>query len=524
MSDTYDHEPSLPWELDPEEATGLPEEPMAELTKEQQAFLDAVADAEPGALIALTGEGGAGKTYVLARMASAHLARMAVKEEEEAVPRLGRDQAPLVVFACPTHQARNVLKDELEAAGCDAQVTTVASLLKKAPDRSRPPTGDVLRQTFISNGGDPLPPGTILVLDEVSMDSVADVAALRALNKAGVTVLSGDPAQLPPVEGESIWQALAKTEAAGKATHYHLTQNLRARSPDLVSYINEIRRTGALPAHAPAEVVTIYRNRRQFHEALLVCLNEGGPSRVAALAYRNDTVNRTADVVRAAYGYRPGYAVDGEVLRVNGAMSVLDWRTEYERLKYEEGMSQEDAFRQASENVRDRQIQTGDLMVVLKAGEPKPYSVAWAPGQAMQQVCLVRMLTGAFEGEERRLPLARLGNPQDVKDLLEACRLTIKQAVDGVANQYTSEIDRDFRTGHLPPAGKLWGEYFYKVQDKFCLAQNAASMTIHKAQGSGRDHVFVDWVDLAGDEADQLRYTACSRARQHLHILVGGAP
>lgn len=522
MSDPYDFEPPLPWESDPKEQYNpvpfVPEAP----TPEQQAFLEAVTAGAPGALIALTGEGGAGKTWVLARMAVAHQEWCAMVQES--APAGTFTEPPPVIFACPTHQARNVLQEELAAAGCDVKVTTVASLLRKAPDRSRPPSGDVLRQNFLSGGGDPFPAGTVLVLDEVSMDSVGDVLSLRALNKEGITVLSGDPAQLPPVEGESVWQALAKTEAAGKAAHYHLTQNLRAKSQDLVSYINEIRRTGTLPAHVPAEAVTIYRDRQQFHEALLACLKETGPSRVAALAFRNATVNRTADVVRAAYGYRPGYAVEGEILRVNGAMSVLDWRTEYERLKYEEGLSQEDAFRQATENVRDRQIQVGDLMQVLKAGEPKPYTVAWAPGLAMQQVCLVRMLTGAFIYEQRRLPLAMLGNPQDVKNLLEACVVTIRQAVDGVENQYTAQIERDSRTGRLPPAGKLWGDYFYKVRDAFCLTQNAASLTVHKAQGSGRDNIFVDWLDLAGDNAEELRYTAASRARQHLHIYIGNTP
>jgi AAA domain-containing protein/UvrD-like helicase family protein len=504
--------PPLPWEMDPPDPDytrdlgpllreALAPAPSPTLTAQQQKFLNLATSWQTVGLriIVLQGEGGSGKTFVLSRLAQ---------------------QVPDMLFVAPTHQARNVLFEELCNAGLeDPQTTTVASLLGKVPDRGRPPAGDVLELNFCMAAGEPFDPGTVIVVDEASMVDLSDIRIIAARNKRGLTILSGDPYQLPPVQGTAAWDALEKTIVAGEGAKVVLDRNLRSEEPDLTDWINEVRRTGQLP-EKPCSQVTYYKDRKTWHEALKQTLEEHGAHNVIALAYTNASVNATAAVVRGSSGYPEHQAATGEILRIAGTYGFLDWREEFQRLS--RTMDRDQAFKEASARVKSHQLQTGDLVEVLHAFDPTPYSVGWAFGRPWRQPVKVRILTGNFRDGEVTLYLAEIGNPAPLKALLEEVRDVIFKVMDDETKDPRALFIRNpAYDDPKPTMGQLWGKHFYGVREAFCIVTNAAVLTVHKAQGSGRQHVFIDWNDISGPEARELKYTAVSRARQTLHILKG---
>lgn len=481
---------------------GETEPQVVTLTTKQQGFMNlATGYKEAGIrILVLQGEGGSGKTFVLAQLART------VKD---------------MVFCAPTHQARNVLFENLVAAGLENPiVTTVAALLGKVPDKSRPPGGDVLELNFIYAGGGDVfsPEGIVLVADEASMIDLPDIKALAARNRNGLTILSGDPYQLPPVQGTAAWDALENTIAAGQGAKVVLDRNMRSEEPDLTAWINEVRRTGELPTE-PCAHVTYYTSRQLWHEAIRRHVQERGARNVIALAYTNASVNATAALVRNAEGYPEHQAIEGEVLRINSTHAFLDWHEVYRQL-LRENYSRDEAFQMAGARVRRHQLQTGDLIEVLEAYDPVPCRLGWAFKAPWRQEVRARILTGEFQGQDCTLHLAELGNLDPVKGLLEECRDVINLVLAGERKDPRAlSICNPNLGDQIPSNGQLWGKHFYGARDMFCLASNAVALTVHRAQGSGRDVVFIDWSDISGPEARQLKYTAVSRARQQLHIL-----
>lgn len=100
--------------------------------------------------------------------------------------------------------------------------------------------------------------------------------------------------------------------------------------------------------------------------------------------------------------------------------------------------------------------------------------------------------------------------------------IAIKRALIGKARTLCAEVDPI--TGHpVHNRHEVWQEY-YDFINSFCYVNYSYAMTIHKAQGSTIDNVYVvekdinicDW-DVV--QRNKLKYTAFTRAAKNLHIL-----
>lgn len=100
--------------------------------------------------------------------------------------------------------------------------------------------------------------------------------------------------------------------------------------------------------------------------------------------------------------------------------------------------------------------------------------------------------------------------------------IALKRQLIGKAKTLCAEIDPI--TGHpVHNRHEVWQEY-YDFINSFCYVNYSYAMTIHKAQGSTIDNVYVvekdinicDWDML---QRNKLKYTAFTRAAKNLHIL-----
>lgn len=100
--------------------------------------------------------------------------------------------------------------------------------------------------------------------------------------------------------------------------------------------------------------------------------------------------------------------------------------------------------------------------------------------------------------------------------------IALKRQLIGKARTLCAEIDPI--TGHpVHNRHEVWQEY-YDFINSFCYVNYSYAMTIHKAQGSTIDNVYVvekdinicDWDIL---QRNKLKYTAFTRAAKNLHIL-----
>lgn len=97
-----------------------------------------------------------------------------------------------------------------------------------------------------------------------------------------------------------------------------------------------------------------------------------------------------------------------------------------------------------------------------------------------------------------------------------------KRYLIGKAKSMCAEVDPV--TGrHVHNRREVWKEY-YDFVNSFCYVNYSYAMTIHKAQGSTIDNVYVVEKDINGCYWDfvmrnKLKYTAFTRAAKNLHIL-----
>lgn len=428
-----------------------------------------------------------------------------------------------ITMLTPTHQARSVLLGELEAAGLQkAKVLTVASFLNKAADRNSAPE-HAFDVPFTGGSALQLPENALVVVDEAGMVGAEDIRLIIAANVQGLTILSGDPHQLPAVEGSSIWPLLMKSVQVGRAAYVELNENRRSQHADLTAFLNKLRASGDFP-EGVFESVRFYRDYGAFTGKMFQMLRTQGVGNVVALAYRNATVDNLAETIREALGYPANSAAQDEVLRVAHPYKLLDWGTEYRRLMRSGGLSPDEAREKATQHVRDYTLNTGDLIRVKRISSRIQVSTSWLRTEAALQEAEVEVLTGRFAGQDFAISLAPIsdwqGPTSPVRRLLDEAREVVAKAAKGDRTDPRAAALLDDNIGN-PGGGRLWGKYFYALRERFCLTTGSSSLTVHKAQGSGRDHVFVNWRDLNGPEARELRYTAASRARRSLHIFIG---
>lgn len=167
------------------------------MTPEQQSAANAIEEflKSEHTEFVLSGYAGTGKTYTIGRALEPHTQVKYTWVNGERIAR------PNVVYVAPTHKATGVLADALIAADVQGDVMTIHSLLACRKVRTQG------RMEFLPNPDKQTLHGyDIIVVDESSMiGSTMRQWLLNAVNGYTIKIIwMGDPAQLPPVNDQSV--------------------------------------------------------------------------------------------------------------------------------------------------------------------------------------------------------------------------------------------------------------------------------------------------------------------------------
>jgi len=439
--------------------------PQAHDGIDHQARAAAVALRHP--LVLVTGGPGTGKTTTIARLLVL-LAAQAV-QADQALPR--------VALAAPTGRAAERMAESLRLAVqrlrlvgiapalCDAMPstgTTLHRLLGVIPDSPR----------FRHHPDNPLP-YDVVVVDEASMIDLPLMTKLvEAVADGTRLVLLGDPDQLPSVEAGDVLSAILRASGDGVGTQADDAQALRVLlAPDALQPLAPPRRF----AGRRVQLQRGYRQTDALDLAPLAHAVRDGNSATALALLRTGTlagVHFHEDQSDPLQHHREqllghwrglGEAADPGVALANaGRIRLLT------------------AVREGPQGARGLNARIEALL----AGVPRP---GMAPGYFHGRLLLIT------ENSYRH----RLFNGD-----IGICLIDRHGSVTAWFPGETPDQPRGFHPGALP------------------AHESAFAMTVHKAQGSEFDEV---WLQLPRRDnrvlSRELIYTGMTRARQALHVL-----
>lgn len=439
--------------------------PQARDGVDHQARAAAVALRHP--LVLVTGGPGTGKTTTIARLLVL-LAAHAV-QADQALPR--------VALAAPTGRAAERMAESLRLAVqrlrlvgiapalCDAMPstgTTLHRLLGVIPDSPR----------FRHHADNPLP-YDVVVVDEASMIDLPLMTKLvEAVADGSRLVLLGDPDQLPSVEAGDVLSAILRASGDGLGTQADDAQALRALlAPGALQPLAPPRRFGG----RRVQLQRGYRQTDALDLAPLAHAVRDGNSATALALLRVGTlagVHFHEDQSDPLQHHREqllghwrglGEAADPGVALANaGRIRLLT------------------AVREGPQGARGLNARIEALL----AGVPRP---GMAPGYFHGRLLLIT------ENSYRH----RLFNGD-----IGICLIDRQGSVTAWFPGETPDQPRGFHPGALP------------------AHESAFAMTVHKAQGSEFDEV---WLQLPRRDnrvlSRELIYTGMTRARQSLHVL-----
>ena len=439
--------------------------PQAREGIDHQARAAAVALRHP--LVLVTGGPGTGKTTTIARLLVL-LAAQAV-QADQALPR--------VALAAPTGRAAERMAESLRLAVqrlrlvgiapalCDAMPstgTTLHRLLGVIPDSPR----------FRHHPDNPLP-YDVVVVDEASMIDLPLMTKLvEAVADGTRLVLLGDPDQLPSVEAGDVLSAILRASGDGVGTQADDAQALRVLlAPDALQPLAPPRRF----AGRRVQLQRGYRQTDALDLAPLAHAVRDGNSATALALLRTGTlagVHFHEDQSDPLQHHREqllghwrglGEAADPGVALANaGRIRLLT------------------AVREGPQGARGLNARIEALL----AGVPRP---GMAPGYFHGRLLLIT------ENSYRH----RLFNGD-----IGICLIDRHGSVTAWFPGETPDQPRGFHPGALP------------------AHESAFAMTVHKAQGSEFDEV---WLQLPRRDnrvlSRELIYTGMTRARQALHVL-----
>lgn len=439
--------------------------PQARDGIDHQARAAAVALRHP--LVLVTGGPGTGKTTTIARLLVL-LAAQAVQADQP---------LPRVALAAPTGRAAERMAESLRLAVqrlrlvgiapalCDAMPstgTTLHRLLGVIPDSPR----------FRHHADNPLP-YDVVVVDEASMIDLPLMTKLvEAVADGSRLVLLGDPDQLPSVEAGDVLSAILRASGDGLGTQADDAQALRTLlAPDALQPL-------APPRHFAGRRVQLQRGYRQTdaldlaplahavrdgNSATALALLRAGT--LAGVQFHEDQSDPLQHHREQLLGHWRGLgeAADPGVALANaGRIRLLT------------------AVREGPQGARGLNARIEALL----AGVPRP---GMAPGYFHGRLLLIT------ENSYRH----RLFNGD-----IGICLIDRHGSVTAWFPGETPDQPRGFHPGALP------------------AHESAFAMTVHKAQGSEFDEV---WLQLPRRDnrvlSRELIYTGMTRARQALHVL-----
>ncbi len=306
----------------------------------------------------------------------------------------------------------------------------------------------------------------VVIVDEASMIGREEWSHIQDAPFWVQWLFVGDPAQLPPVN-EDPSPALDVPGPTLETIHRQAADN------PILELATKIR-TGADgrfgSTFEDGQGVAVTRNREEFLDSILRAFDTEAfaedATHARVLAYRNKTVRRYNREIRAErYGTDADRFVEGEWL-----VGTETW--------YHEGV-------QRLTNSEEVRVKTARIET-FEADDQSEWTV-WelkvrTPGRG-----LTRTIPVLHEDEFER---------------------------------YENALERRRERAEDDPS--TW-ERFFELRERFARVDYAYATTVHRAQGSTYDTVFVDHRDLRvcrGDERDALLYVAVTRPARRLALLV----
>ena len=439
--------------------------PQAREGTDHQARAAAVALRHP--LVLVTGGPGTGKTTTIARLLVL-LAAQAVHAEHP---------LPRVALAAPTGRAAERMAESLRVAVQRLRLLGIAPALCEA----MPSTGTTLHRLlgvipdsprFRHHGDNPLP-FDVVVVDEASMIDLPLMTKLVEAVASGTRlVLLGDPDQLPSVEAGDVLSAILRASGDGLGTQADDADDLRVLlAPATLQPL-------ATPTHFSGRRVQLQRGYRQTDALDLAPLAHAvrdGDSDTALALLRG---NRLAGV--------HFHEDHSDPLQQHREHLLAHWRGLADASDPAQALANAGrirlltAVREGPQGARGLNARIEALL----AGIPRP---GMAPGYFNGRLLLVT------ENSYRH----RLFNGD-----IGICLADRQGVVSAWFPGDTPEQPRGFHPGALP------------------AHESAFAMTVHKAQGSEFDQV---WLQLPRRDnrvlSRELVYTGMTRARHALHVL-----
>ncbi len=471
-----------------------------QLTSGQQQAFDLLTPSfrgeAPGARAVLTGFAGTGKTFLSARLIELALAipgALGVRDER------GKwETLPTVVIVTPTHKAARQQERALAAYGLkDVRVVTLHSALGLRPVRQE---GEEVFQ--------PDPEATpligehtdLVVLDETSMVSAGLAAQLlEAMPPSAALVAIGDPAQLSPINDPAPCPLL---EAP---IHAHLSEVVRHAGP-ILALATATRELGSgrppfTSNRGDHSAVVAHQGfaawKREALKACRTAARAGDNDAARVLCWTNAAAERfNLDLHTAIYGpSAPPYVVGQPVVSIGVILGpddspLVGSTCEMELLSVAPG----EGALGGDELLCVREALLGKRKT--KAGASLPPWKWWA----------IEALVSGSRG--RRVSFQVL-----CQEHLQSWR----KANSAIATLAREEKEAGNETG----SKELWHRYWQR-KDRFAVISPVWAMTIHKAQGSTFEQVFLHPdVDRNPDGTvlNQLAYVGITRASRVLHVV-----
>jgi exodeoxyribonuclease-5 len=472
-----------------------------QLTSGQQQALDLLAPIFRGevasARAVLTGFAGTGKSFLAARLINLALAIPGALGERGDGGKWKRP--PAVVIATPTHKAARQLERAMAGYGIEAKAVTLHSALGLRPVRNED------KQIFLPDpkaqrliGGNTV----LVVVDETSMVS-AQLARLleEAMPPDASLVAIGDPAQLQPVGDPSPCPFFKAPIQA------HLSEVVRHAGPILSLATATRERGSGRPAYSSRQgsqsSVVSYAGFSAWRRAALQACNNanraGNTDGARVLCWTNGSADKfNRELHQEIYGPKaPPYVVgqpvvSSDVILGPDGLPVAGSTCEMRLTSVTPGRGcvDGDEIREVREKLLGkRKTQAGELLPAWDYWEIKA-EIAGARDRVSFSV-LSPGLAADWRG----------------------------------ANNAIAALAKAEKAAKNEAGAKEFWRLFWRRKDRFAVINPVWAMTVHKAQGSTFERVFLH-PDLdrnpAPAELNQLAYVGITRASKALHVVAEG--
>jgi AAA domain/UvrD-like helicase C-terminal domain len=365
--------------------------------------------------------------------------------------------------ACPTNKAAKNLRRLAENAGLDLDVKTVAQLLGQQPELNL----DTGQEEFVSNGSTCFANHKVIIIDEFSMVSRENfVEIVRESNTYGTKIIFvGDAAQLPPVK-----------ELEPMAARYPMRNTQLAK---IIRYDGDIARIAEAIRTNP--VVPHFTTTA---DKTVVCLSEQEWLKKALSLFDTEEFAENSDHVR-----------------------LLAWRN-----KTVEALNHAVRLHLWGEAVNP--YVPGDMLIARKPlFRPKP----GAKGKDKWRI---------FINNSEEATVSEQGVLTELKfnrEIYQYWEVLIRSEIDRKESKLLI-LHADSKELHAQKVKeyahkKQWSSYF-DLSRMFDDVGYAYALTVHKAQGSTIDNVFLDVDDMMGcSDRQKLLYTALTRTKKQAFVL-----